>query len=343
MTGHAVGGLYEVCIGVPDLIASSMYFERFGYRILDAGQLDAAHAEQLYGWRQNLRSLRLAHHSAQFGLVRLMEWETPRNDGLGMTPMRSQGTRWSAQHTPSISGIRQHALLARQAGMDIAEHEPAFITMSKAVPGSFAPVEPRPFIEPFVQALEYTVLQPLYRQVFFERFGYGGANYRTYSDSLFRTTQIMHAALVISSDDHAVLDFYDQVLGAHRGVDLHAPYESTQAARKVFDLQEGEEHWHVDFEHPANANLSADQAHPGRIKCFRFPTSSKLADRHEYSRPSCLGYSAYSWQIRNVGAFAKEATAGGADLLSEVERDEFGNRCFVCRTPDGYHWVFLEP
>lgn len=343
MTDGAVGGIYEVCIGVPDLTESAMYFERFGYRILQSGSLSAEAAYAMYGVRSALSSMRLAHLEANNGFIRLMRWDEPINSGLGVDSMRAYGSRWSAQHTPSIMSIRQHALLAKEHDITISEHEPTFITMSKAVPGKFAQTVERPFLEPVAQALEYTMLQPYYRQVFFERFGYGDDNYRTYNlSSLFPTTQIMHVALVVQSDDHGVFDFYDKVLGASRGVDLKSNYEDSQASRKVFELREGEDFWHVDFEHPANSELPASQAHPGRLKCFRFSSSSEMPNHLQRSQIGCLGYSAYSWRVGNAKTFINAASNGGAEVVGEVQRDEFGAPAFACKTPDGYSWVFIQ-
>ena len=47
------------------------------------GTLEAAAARALYGVDSTLRSVRLYHQNADHGLVRLMQWERPVNDGLG--------------------------------------------------------------------------------------------------------------------------------------------------------------------------------------------------------------------------------------------------------------------
>src|SRR5512137_717175 len=79
-----VGGLYEVCIGVPDLASALAHYESFGCRAGRFGSLGAAQAKALYGVDSGLRSLRLHHLDADHGLVRLMQWERPLNDGLGL-------------------------------------------------------------------------------------------------------------------------------------------------------------------------------------------------------------------------------------------------------------------
>ena len=74
-----VGGLYEICVGVPDLAASIAYYERFGCHAGRFGTLDASAARALYGVDSALRSVRLQHQDADHGLVRLMHWERPVN------------------------------------------------------------------------------------------------------------------------------------------------------------------------------------------------------------------------------------------------------------------------
>ena len=64
-----VGGLYEACVGVPDLAAAIADFERYGCRVGRIGELDAAAARALYGHDSALRSARLEHLDADHGLL----------------------------------------------------------------------------------------------------------------------------------------------------------------------------------------------------------------------------------------------------------------------------------
>jgi hypothetical protein len=78
----SVQGIYEVCIGVTDAIASVQYWERFGYDIGQVGELSATTAQQLYGIELSLVSIRLRHQNADHGLIRLMMWSHPITDQL---------------------------------------------------------------------------------------------------------------------------------------------------------------------------------------------------------------------------------------------------------------------
>ena len=87
----AIEGIYEVCIGVPEPIAAIQYWEQFGYRIGQIGELSAAAAKQLYGVDSSLHAIRLYHQNADHGLIRLMVWQNPTNEGLGMAINESEG------------------------------------------------------------------------------------------------------------------------------------------------------------------------------------------------------------------------------------------------------------
>jgi len=73
----SIAGIYEVCIGVADAIPQLQYWEQFGYRIGQIGELSASEARELYGVSSKVRSIRLYHQDADHGLIRLMIWEKP--------------------------------------------------------------------------------------------------------------------------------------------------------------------------------------------------------------------------------------------------------------------------
>jgi hypothetical protein len=91
----SIEGIYEVCIGVPNPISAIEYWQQFGYKISCEGTLNASAAYPLYGVNSSLKSIRLSHQNADHGLIRLMSWEQPTNDGLGMGSMKVKGNRWA--------------------------------------------------------------------------------------------------------------------------------------------------------------------------------------------------------------------------------------------------------
>jgi catechol 2,3-dioxygenase-like lactoylglutathione lyase family enzyme len=334
-----VGGLYEICIGVPDLAESIAYFERFGCRAGRFGTLDAAAARSLYGVDSALRSVRLYHQNADHGLVRLMQWERPLNAGLGLDDtLRCIGSRWGVRLTGSVLNIANHAVTARAQGQPIRVIEPILAVIGE-VTGERAP---RPFGDPIVGVREMVVIQPLYRQVFFERFGYESPHYGCVCpQSMFRTSQHTHAGIMIANDDHQVLRFYDEVLGLQRWFDSERPYGQATGSRQIFGLEEGETHWIVDFDDPRSGH-SLDSRRSGKLKVVRFAAASPLADKRDRSRPGCLGLSLYTWRANDLEGLWKLVQAGGATRVTDVLTDEFGTRAFSFVAPDGYPWTLLQ-
>ncbi len=338
-TPAAVGGLYEACVGVPDLVESIAYFEAFGCRVGSIGELDAGAARDLYGVDSALRSVRLLHQQSDHGLVRLMQWERPRNPGLGVGPnLRCVGSRWGVRLTASTLGIVNHAQRALDAGEPLTLIEPVL-----AVIGEVSGLcHSRPFRDPIVGVREMVLLQPLYRQVFFERFGYDSPGYgQIHPHCLLRTSQHTHCGLMIADDDPHVLDFYDEVLGLKRTFDEHTPYENATGSRLIFGLEPGEGFHMVDFDDPRTGQALCERR-SGKLKCVRFAANARIENRLDRSRPGCLGYSAYSWRVRDLERMQRRVAAAGARRVSDVLTDEFGGRCFTFDAPDGYAWLLLE-
>ena len=87
-----IKGVYEVGIGVPDLIEQIRFWGRFGYRVGAQGSLSAAQARALYDVDSALHSAHLQHQDADHGLIRLMHWEKPKTAGIGITRnLRQEG------------------------------------------------------------------------------------------------------------------------------------------------------------------------------------------------------------------------------------------------------------
>jgi catechol 2,3-dioxygenase-like lactoylglutathione lyase family enzyme len=334
-----VGGLYEVCIGVPDLAQSLAYYERFGCRAGRFGTLAARAAQSLYGVDSALRSLRLHHQDADHGLVRLMQWEQPRNAGLGLDAnLRCAGSRWGVRLTASVLNVANHAAASRELAEPIHVIEPILAVIGE-VTGEQAP---RPFADPIVGVREMVVIQPLYRQVFFERFGYLSPLYgQIDAHSLFKTSQHTHAGMMFASDDHQLLRFYDEVLGLKRWFDAERPYGQATGSRQIFGLEPDETHWMVDFDDPRSGH-SLDERRSGKLKIVRFARASRLADKLDRSRPGSLGCSLYTWRVNDVEGMWKRVQGSGATAVTDVLPDEFGARAFSFVALDGYSWTLLQ-
>ncbi len=336
---RCIGGLHEVCVGVPDLEQAAADFAAYGCRSGESGELDAAAALALYGVDSAVRSLRLLHQQADHGLVRLMQWERPLNDGLGMGEnLRCVGSRWGVRVTSSALNIVNHAERARAAGTTLTLIEPLLAVIGE-VSGTGAS---RPFREPIVGVREMVLLQPHYRQVFFERFGYESPLYGQIDPScLLRTSQHTHFGLMIADDDPKVLDFYDGVLGLQRTLDEHTPYLNATGSRRIFGLQPGEGFHMVDFDDP-DSGSSLAQRRSGKLKCVRFAADARIDNLLHRSRAGCLGYSLYCWRTDDLDAMHVRVCESGATEIGRPLSDEFGRRGFTFVAPDGYQWMLLQ-
>ena len=336
---HCVGGLHEVCVGVPDLERAAADFAAYGCRVGERGQLDAAAARALYGVDSAVRSLRLLHQQADHGLVRLMQWAQPLNDGLGLTEnLRCVGSRWGVRVTASVFNIVNHAERARQSGQALTLIEPLLAVIGE-VSGTRAAT---PFRDPIVGVREMVLLQPCYRQVFFERFGYQSPLYGQIDpSSLLQTSQHTHFGLMIADDDPQVFDFYDGVLGLKRMLDERTPYENATGSRRIFGLEPDEGFHMVDFDDPSSGHALAERR-SGKLKCVRFAAKAKMAHRLDRSRAGCLGYSLYCWRVDDIESMHNRVAASKARGLSKVRSDEFGRRSFTFFAPDGYQWMLVQ-
>jgi catechol 2,3-dioxygenase-like lactoylglutathione lyase family enzyme len=339
---HAIGGLHEICIGVPSLEAAAAYWQAFGFRPGPRGQLSAHEARALYGVTSAVQSMRLLHQDADHGLIRLMCWGVPKNDGVSLAPFRGHGSRWSGQFVRDILDVANHAAVSRRNGYPLYDVPPSFIDLSSYNPAMFGGKSARPFTDPIVAVREYTLIQPLARQALLERFNYDSKLLGKIDDtSLLRASQIAHGGLMFMADDESCLDFYDKVLGLKRVAAQEVTWDRAMASRAAFDLVEGETHWSYTFEEP-RSGADNDTRRSGRLLMFRFKRDSNLQDRRARSSPGALGYSLFTWRVRNVDAMRENCRSFGCNAISDVIADEFGVRSFTCTTPDSVVWMFEQ-
>lgn len=337
--GRCIGGLHEVCVGVPDLETAAADFAAYGCHRAESGTLDADAAKALYGVDSAVHSLRLSHQNADHGLVRLMQWDRPLNEGLGIADnLRCVGSRWGVRVTTSAFNLLNHAERARQGGSPLTIIEPLLAVIGE-VSGTRAA---QPFRDPIVGVREMVLLQPYYRQVFFERFGYESPLYgQVDSQSLLRTSQHTHFGLMIANDDPHILDFYEDVLGLQRMLDEYTPYDNATGSRRIFGLEPGEGFHMVDFDDPASGP-SLGERRSGKLKCVRFAASAKIDHRLSHSRAGCQGYSLYCWRVDDIDRMHSRVSSSRASGLTPICADEFGRRSFTFFAPDGYHWMLLQ-
>ena len=336
-TSPKIGGIYEVCIGVEDAMPLIQYWGQFGYAIGQTGELCSEKAYNLYGVNSSLRSFRLFHQDADHGLVRLMLWENPTNEGLKLTSMKVKGNRWTTTLTADVMNILNHAEEAVKAGLPIKYTFPYWeIIYNKDR-------QTRPFIDPPVGVREMLLLQPLTRQVLFQRFNYSVPDYgKINENAAFKASQITHLGIIVQDDSKEILRFYEETLGLLRvRDDVETTYESSEAGKEFFDLQSEEKFIVTAFDDPRSSTTDFKAARSGRLYVIRFPESIKLESCFEQSQPGCLGMSLYTYRVSDIEEYFQRIKESNVQKFSEIEINEFGEKSFSFVAPDGYFWTLI--
>lgn len=333
---NQIEGIYEVCIGVSEPKAMVQYWSQFGYKLGLEGKLSADSAQKLYGVNSALHSLRLYHQDADHGLIRLMVWEHPTNEGLQLTPMKVKGNRWATTLTANVLNILNHAEKAEKDGLPIKYIDPQWTVIYQTENG-------RPFIDTLVGVREMMLLQPLTRQVFFQRFNYNVPNYGAINPhATFQTSQVTHMGMVVQDDSKETLKFYEEVLGLLRTQDdIESTYENAPGGRPIFDLQPGERFWVTSFDDPRSSATDWKLALSGRMYIIRFPEEMKLESRFAQAQPGALGMSLYTYRVREIKEYFNRVKNSKAKQVTEIIPNEFGEESFSFISPDGYFWTLI--
>jgi uncharacterized glyoxalase superfamily protein PhnB len=332
-----IQGIYEVCIGVTDAIYAIQYWEQFGYRIGAVGNLTADIAKDLYAVNSDLQSIRLYHQDADHGLIRLMMWQQPINQGLGISSMRVKGNRWATTLTADLLGILNHAEEAQKEGKDIKYSSPFWEVIYNKNQ------QVQPFISSLTGVREMLLLQPLTRQVLFQRFGYVVPNYgKINPQSTFQTSQFTHMGMIVQDDSKEILKFYEQVLGLLRVRDDVETGDESAAGREIFHLQPGEKFIVTAFDDPRSSVSDFMQARSGRLYIIRFPESIQLESRYELAQPGSLGMCLYTYRVQRIDDYFTRVENSCARKLTQMNSNEFGEKSFSFVAPDGYFWTLVE-
>lgn len=339
LTNHpTISSIYEVCVGVVDAISAIQYWQQFGYRIGEIGELTPTTAYQLYRVNSPLQSIRLYHQSADHGLIRLMIWQNPTSTGLGVSSMKSKGNRWATTLTADILGILNHAEAAKSIGENILYTQ----TQWEVIYNKDQKI--RPFVEPLVGVREMLLLQPFSRQVLFQRFGYDVPNYGQINDHApLKTSQFTHVGIVVQDDSREILKFYEEVLGLLRvRDDVETSYESSLAGREFFALNPGEKFIVTAFDDSCSSQTDFMAARSGRLYIIRFPENMKLASCFTDAKPGCLGMCLYTYRVREIEIYWQRVRESAAQQITEIMINEFAEKSFSFVAPDGYFWNILE-
>jgi catechol 2,3-dioxygenase-like lactoylglutathione lyase family enzyme len=319
MSCSVVGGIFEICIGVPNLAAAIRHWQAFGYRAAENAALEAERCTALYGVRAALQSVRLRHGDADSGLIRLWQWELPPGapgPGLALAPLRANGSRWSVHRTLDVTpALAWSGNLAKEA-------PPVLVS--------------GPLVHAYGQgaaSINLAVFTPLFRHVVLVRHGVDVPLYGTPSrQALLGTSEACHVGLVLPHSMRAVTTFYS-ALGLKRASERRVPYRLDGVATRMLPLTPGETLTEIDFDDPRAGPGPAQL--PGRLRVFLIEPGD--ADEPVAVEPGQMGYGPYTLRLRGTPA---DLIAIGARIEGD-NANEFGERCTRFRAPDGQVWLAI--
>ncbi len=329
-----VGGVYEVGIGVPDLDAALRYWALFGYRADARGRLGAAEAARLYGVDSGLESVRLLHQEADHGLVRLMRWDRPLGDGLGMVPLRTPGNRWAVAKTNEVFQVANFAAALAAQGAPVHTMGPIFHPVPAPGGGD------DPYADEIRCKREFIFFQPHYRHVLVQRYAHDLPLFGQFNEqSRFRASQFTQVGLCVTEDRADTLDFYEDVLELKRH---DVDYVATDGAMPtvVVPLAVGELLRESDFDDVRAGDTEATQR-SGKLRVFRITGDTRGENLVDRTRAGHLGFSLYTYRVTEIAAMRDKVIAGGAGEVTAIAEDEFGAPSFSFNAPDGYFWTFV--
>lgn len=251
--------------------------------------------------------------------------------------MKVKGNRWATTLTADVLTILNHAEDAKAAGWAIRYTQPHWEVIYNKEHKN------RPFTDAAVGVREMLLLQPLTRQVLFQRFGYTLPNYGQINHTAaFKTSQFTHMGMIVQDDSKEILQFYEEVLGLLRvRDDVETSYESSPAGREMFDLKPGEKFIVTAFDDPRSPQSDLMAARSGRLYIIRFPDAINLESRFEASQPGCLGMSLYTYRIRGIEEYGDRIKASLAQKYTNIIENEFREKSFSFVAPDGYFWNLI--
>jgi len=334
-----IKGVYEVCIGVPDLLEQIRFWSQFGYKIGPQGSLTAAEAKQLYGVESGLKSVHLDHLGSDHGLIRLMQWDQPKNAGIGITKhLRQEGGRWTVMLTESTLELLNHAEDAKAKGQPWNSLFPHWIQVYPMEKGE-------PFFDLPIGVREALIAHPLQRIAPFERYNYEKPGYGTIdANSFLKTSQFTHFGTMIRADSDAILDFYERSLGLMRQKEYvmeGGAAHCVLGAGEIFALEEDQVYYVTDFDDP-RSSLEIAQHRSGRLKFIRLKEQCEMPSVWDRQRPGSLGMSLFTYRVRSARDFRARVIDGGATDVTEILPNEFGKPSFSFVAPEGSSWNLIE-
>ncbi len=324
-----ISGLYEVVMAVKDANYAMKYFTDFGFTPRDSATIDENTALKIYGVKSKLKAYRLQNGEIDsHGLLRLLVWEKPLGDGVGYSTPETIGSRMSVMMTDDIMRLFDIYAAARESGKE------AWLPTEPLADDLFNldGKEKNTFFKRKTYVRENAVYGDYLNHVFFQRYGYNIPGYGTVNPNApLKTSEFTHHDFFIAAKDMSVLKYLSEALGLKPEKDPSLDGDWQRGPKRVFAMPDGYSHLYQGFVSPNNIC--------GKLKFF-MPQQAK-PDRSEHQRIGELGvtlHSFYTAKLEMVHELVKKQGISTTNIL----KNEFGERSFVFKSPDGVSWQILE-
>jgi hypothetical protein len=251
--------------------------------------------------------------------------------------VKIEGNRWATALTTDVLGILNHAENTKAMGITIQYTHPYWEVIDNKEQKS------QPFLDSAIGVREIMLLEPLTRQVLFQRFGYTMPHYAQINHHApLNTSQFTHLGLIVQDDSKQTLQFYEQILGLLRVRDnVETSYESSDAGRGFFDLQAGEKFIVTAVDDPCSCATNFIEASSRRLYIVSFPENIKLQSHFTSAQPGSLGMCLYTYQVQGIETYFDRIRASNAQKVTKTVNNEFGEMSYSFIAPDGYFWTLV--
>jgi len=321
-----ISGIFENCVGTSNIDATVRYWAELGYREIARGQLPSENAKQLYSHDSNLISIRLQNgDSFDHGLIRVMHWKHPRNEGLKKALPLTIGSRWFASLVQDIFAVADAFNDDKEHGGDWLITEPV-----RAIEGIGN--QATSFYDRFVGVRELFVIGAETRQAFFQRYNYTRAGYGTIPpDSPLGVSEGTHSSIVTA--DHALASFYTDVFGLIPSeINGKRSGYQNESTRQTLMLENGQEFYLSAFTSP--------QSTVGVLQVYS-PVYA-TPDYRELAQPGSLGLSLFTYQVETLQPIYDRVKASSATAVTPMTHNEFDEPSFGLVAPDGTYWIVVQ-
>lgn len=324
-----ISGVYEAMIATDKPAYHIKYFAEFGFKVIDSAVLTKEECIKLYGVASALKSYRLQNGEMDsHGLIRLLVWDKPLGNGVGYSEPESIGSRMLVMKTKDIVRLTDlFTMLRKEKQEKWLPTDPLFDDPLRINKNGETDFFKRP-----VGVRENAVYGEYFVHVFFQRYGYEIPGYGTiHENSPLKTSELTHHDWFIKVDSMQQLMYLQTALGlkAERLAEIDG--DNLKGPKAVFQMRDGYTHWYQGFVSPNNIC--------GKLKFF-MPRGPK-PDRSANQRIGELGLTVHSFYTDKLN-FVLSLVKKHYLNPSEVVKNEFGERSFVFRGPEGASWQILE-